>query len=356
MHTGAAPWIEISAYDQKINAKAELEELQSQYSQRLQNFQPKRVLLKGLKGLMSGLEMTGLSANRPFVVWGAVFSRMVWRCTCLWNALLQSARMAKGLGAIAPQASVSRMPRTNFSPSVAISPMVEPADPALATLLKKAALLYSERRGLSGAQHFHGWPAGADHRPRRGVRRIARRPQTHAHRRSTARLHRRNAAWSRDGKQLAYAGERGGLVRVTLGRKADEPAPLAAASVAFLPDNRLLVAAGPALDKGNRLRPIGRFTQQRLLRLEEDDDTPKTLLEFPLARFADLAVSPDGKQLALVTNKDHPRGSNRPGHLYVGNPDGTGLRQLTREPELIRSVAWSEDGRFLYVVIALPRR
>ncbi len=61
--------------------------------------------------------------------------------------------------------------------------------------------------------------------------------------------------------------------------------------------------------------------------------------------------SPDGRQLAFMSTRGFTLGDGGPfpGHLYLVNADGSGLRQLTREP-LTSSLGpqdWTPDGRHL---------
>jgi hypothetical protein len=350
---GGGVWIQIAALDQKTDAKAELEDLQRTYAQQLEKFHAKRVLLRGPKGLVSGLEMTGSAGPRSVVVFGAAFlkggvavhlslgcpatQQKVWKKD--WEQLLRGFRLEDAAGK-PPLFSLRRQEADGLA-----------LHPTLAKVLKKAVLVYPE----GGMTHVHGISPDGQRALISGrdglvVETLAdrKRIQVEAPEPPASAV----VAWSRDGKNLAFA-THGGLVRMTIGVKADNPLPLEVVSLAFLPDQALLLAVKPRPegDIRRRYRPEGRFVQQRLARLDEDSEAPKTLLEFPLARFANLAVAPDGKRLALVTNRDHPRTSPRPGHLYIANVDGTGLRQLTKDPEIIRSVAWSEDGRSLYTVL-----
>src|SRR5262249_30726797 len=92
------------------------------------------------------------------------------------------------------------------------------------------------------------------------------------------------------------------------------------------------------------------FTSNRLELVKINDGSRRCLVDFPLSRIAHPAVAPDGKRIALVTNRDYPRTARFGGHLYVCAADGSGLRQLTTEPEEITCVTWSPDGACLYAV------
>ena len=56
-------------------------------------------------------------------------------------------------------------------------------------------------------------------------------------------------------------------------------------------------------------------------------------------KFSRFAASPDGSSLAFV-------GEDADGHpqIFTAGIDGTGLRQLTRDPRQATSPAWSRDG------------
>lgn len=60
------------------------------------------------------------------------------------------------------------------------------------------------------------------------------------------------------------------------------------------------------------------------------------------------SFSPDGKRLAWVA-WTIPEGE-QPNDLYVANADGSGIRRVTNERQIIDSPAWSADGRSLYYI------
>jgi tetratricopeptide (TPR) repeat protein len=162
-------------------------------------------------------------------------------------------------------------------------------------------------------------------------------------------------AWSPDAKRLAYAaGEE--IIVLDLDSKKTQKVKARAIAIAFGPqEGELLVCTNPA-GAGN---PIGvgfnrfgpaTYNVSRLDCLPLGKGRPETLVDFPLGRVAYPTVSPDGRRLALVTNRDYPRTAPVGGHLYVGAADGSGLRQLTQEPEDFSAVAWSPDGKALYAV------
>ena len=162
-------------------------------------------------------------------------------------------------------------------------------------------------------------------------------------------------AWSPDGKRLAYAaGEE--VIVLDLDSKKTQKVKARAAAIAFGPQTgELLVCTSPPGTRSpiglgfNRFGPAT-FNVSRLDRVSLANGTPQTLVDFPLGRVTHPVVSPDGKRLALVTNRDYPRTAPAGGHLYVAAADGSGLRQLTRDPEDISAVAWAPDGKALYAV------
>ncbi|MEA1941110.1 MAG: S9 family peptidase [Pseudomonadota bacterium] len=70
-----------------------------------------------------------------------------------------------------------------------------------------------------------------------------------------------------------------------------------------------------------------------------------TLDHLPALDDADsVAISPDGRRLAVDMP---PEGSSRD-EVFLADPDGTGLRRLTRHPTSVRSISWSPDGAWIY--------
>src|SRR5262249_48768907 len=76
----------------------------------------------------------------------------------------------------------------------------------------------------------------------------------------------------------------------------------------------------------------------------------KTFLRFALGKVGLPALSPDGKRLALVTNRDFPRTARYGGNLSVCAADGSRLRRLTNQEGGVFSDAWSHGRPVLYAV------
>lgn len=155
-----------------------------------------------------------------------------------------------------------------------------------------------------------------------------------------------SASWSRDGKRIVLAGDEETLV-ATLEPFGVVKVPVPSVAAAFGPGEGEVLLCVPGGGSGREFR----VSRLEVVRLE--DGRRRTIVEFPLSRVGWPAVSPDGKRIALVTNRDVPRSAPEGGHLYVCDAEGKGLRALTDGSEDVSHVSWSADGASIY---ALRRR
>jgi serine/threonine protein kinase len=144
-------------------------------------------------------------------------------------------------------------------------------------------------------------------------------------------------AWKPDNRTIVYGSgpiSTGELWQVTIdGRRGLAPFTLEGAS------DQITIAA-----TGLRLAYVLQNLDANIWRVPLDRTRPKNLPP-PEKLFAsvreemDPAVSPDGKSIVFA--------SNRSGHwnLWVGNADGSGLRELAAQSLLPFHPAWSLDGR-----------
>jgi serine/threonine protein kinase len=144
-------------------------------------------------------------------------------------------------------------------------------------------------------------------------------------------------AWKPDSRTIVYGGgaiSTGELWQVTIdGHRALAPFVLEGAS------DQITIAS-----KGNRLAYVlqnldANIWRVRLDRLGQKNLPPPEKLFASVREEIDPAISPDGRSIALV--------SNRSGHwdLWTGSADGTGLRELAVESLLPFHPAWSLDSQ-----------
>lgn len=68
------------------------------------------------------------------------------------------------------------------------------------------------------------------------------------------------------------------------------------------------------------------------------------------ARDESPSFSPDGNRIAFVSNRDHPGGALGSYELYVVDADGSGERRLTNDLLAQSQPSWTSDGRILFGV------
>ncbi len=150
-----------------------------------------------------------------------------------------------------------------------------------------------------------------------------------------------NAAWSSDGSQLAFIGERPGDRQVYLADPDGTQARQITVdeggfkSLAWSPQGDILVLETDTL-------------QERLYLLEPTSGALQ-LLTPETGRHLRPTWSPDGTQLAFISNRDVERTSATAFDLYLMNRDGSNLRRLTSDHPASSSWFpwWSADGRYL---------
>jgi Tol biopolymer transport system component len=143
-------------------------------------------------------------------------------------------------------------------------------------------------------------------------------------------------AWKRDSRTIVYGGgpmSTGELRQVTVdGRRELAPFALEGASdqIVTAPNGTRLAYVLLNLDANIWRLPLHHDRQK---------NSPPERVFASIREEMDPAFSPDGKSIAFV--------SNRSGHwnLWVGNTDGTGLRELAAQSLLPFHPAWSPDGR-----------
>jgi Tol biopolymer transport system component len=152
-------------------------------------------------------------------------------------------------------------------------------------------------------------------------------------------IHVWGASWSPDGRQLVFSsgvGDPGnfniyvvnvdgsGQQQLTNNRGQDP---------AWSPDGQTI-----AFTRYVRAKVGGFHGWQKELHVMNADGSEQRKLT-PLATTGSYVWSPDGRRIAFVSNRD---GNHE---VYVINIDGSGLRNLTRNPAGDGHPAWSPDGR-----------
>ncbi|HEV2718641.1 MAG TPA: protein kinase [Thermoanaerobaculia bacterium] len=152
-----------------------------------------------------------------------------------------------------------------------------------------------------------------------------------------------NPVWSPDGKYLYFGSDRNGtlnLWRVPMDEESGTPAgePQPVGLPAPVSGNFTFSQKG-ALAYGTVTRTY------RLLAIPFDEKSGRTGAPRPLfggsQEILDFDPSPDQHSIAYVSGGQED--------LYIVNPDGTRLRQITNDSARDRGVRWSPDGKTIYL-------
>jgi hypothetical protein len=362
-HAGGS-WLRLAVRPAAGSAEDELEQLRTEYAALVRDDRWARKTAPGRGGDVEYYEVACEYAGVPHVVRMAAFvvdglalhvrednyasrSRTARRD---WEQVLKTLRFQKRSKPDEPLAYPPRRP---------VGPGQWASDPALAAYLTRAQQVVPEQLARQvvlfspdGARRVvrHGTRLWIDG-PARGARDLLEKAADPAG----------CVAWSPDGKRVAYATPEGIGWADLAAREWRKLPGIHPAALAFGPDGKELWActlepvkpadARPAMPTGPAFRlPPVRPDGRRLERIRLADGTRTTLIQFPLGRFNHVAVAPDGKHIAVVTNRDYPRTATVGGHVYVAAADGTDLRQLTRDPEDVTALAWTADGKGLLAV------
>ncbi len=150
-----------------------------------------------------------------------------------------------------------------------------------------------------------------------------------------------NAAWSPDGTRLAFIGELAGKRQVYLA----EPDGTNGRQITFDADGFKSLVWSP---DGDTLVLETDTLQERLYLLEPASGVLQ-LLTPETGRHLRPTWSPDGKQLAFISNRAVERTSATAFDLYLMDHDGSQLRRLTSDYPASSSWFpwWSADGRYV---------
>jgi Tol biopolymer transport system component len=148
----------------------------------------------------------------------------------------------------------------------------------------------------------------------------------------------RDAAWSADGRRIAFMSERDGNPEIYV--KDATPGSVS-----------MRLTFDPAVDADPTFSPDGKrlaFTSTRdgnpeIYVMAEDGSGP-TLLTFDPAADQQADWSPDGTRIAFESNRD---GSME---IYAMNPDGGDVARLTFIPGTDADASWHPDGRSIAFV------
>lgn len=147
----------------------------------------------------------------------------------------------------------------------------------------------------------------------------------------------RSPAWSPDGAQLAFVSQdfqtRNFALHLADSQGQAGPALLEEAvkleSLSWTPDGKSLLFTGLSDSGDTELFFVGL-----------DGSTPRRLT-FSDGFDGDARISPDGKQIVFVSNR------NGNDEIYLMNIDGSNVRRLTNNPASDVHPSWSPDGRWI---------
>jgi hypothetical protein len=343
---GQSSWITVRGRMTSRDAAAELDRVREDLEGRLKKAAVTAKTFKGKKGEVAGLEISGEYSGEPYFMRAAVvvedgivvdlyqegYERQKAVTKRDWDQLIAGFSLQSRSKPERPPAYPLRSWDSDRAPSPALTALLAKAvrlspggSEVCAVSPDGSRVLLSER---DGGNFFLETATGKRSKP--GFE-------------PAAPMH---ARWSRDGKLLVWPGDEGLCVATV------DPPSVKTVGVRAL-DADFGAAEGELLasttDKDDPAHPV-----TRLERVDAKEDR-KVLVDFPLSRILRPTLSPDGKQLAMVSNRDYPRSAAIGGHLYVAAADGSEVRQLTRDPEHITEVCWSADGKSIYVLRRLSR-
>jgi tetratricopeptide (TPR) repeat protein len=335
--------------ESKRDPASELEILKDSLAGRLQKGKTAPLTIKSRNGEISAVEITGELGENAYVIRGTVL--VVDEIAAqLWLECQSSQREATRrdweqlVGSFHLQAQTK--PEHALAFPLRKSFRERAPDPGLAAFLTRATAVIPEPR-----QH-QVRAISAD-----GTRALVQAPEglvletiaTHKREPLTLKLmYGQPVAVSANGRKVAVATE-GEINVVNLDTKFSKRIPVSVSQLTFGPaGDDLIICAHDAPEPG--VLEMFRFQTSRLERIKFAGGKSEILVEFPLSRVAHPTVSPDGKWIALVSNRDYPRSVPFGGHLYLLAVDGSHFRQLTKDPEEITSLAWSGDGKWIFAV------
>ena len=344
-------FMRISLYEAQGDLTTELQDILATNASRYQNAKTRAITFTTSKGKWPGMELQGLSFGIPVTLWMTAVVKdgiAAWLVLDMnqtqteelrqdWEQLLDSFRLQSISRPDQPLAFPSRRNNTG-----------QTANPRVAELLKKGKLLYpsikaNEVMGFTadGKQAFlnsNGYfledlaTKKRDLLPLKGPLPI-------------------NSVLSPDRKWVATQ-TLGEITLTPVGFGFPRKIRSHATMLAFVPGNKELLGIVSSQKPNNIYGGVTYtpFPTSRLERIPLDEGPSKAILDWPLIRVSHFSLSPNGKQLAVVTNRDYPRTQPFGGLLYVCKADGSDLRLLNKEPADYRSLAWSGDGKWIFAL------